>query len=157
MSREVYLTREGYEKLRKELDYLKRVRRREITQQIAEARAHGDISENAEYDAAKEAQGLVEKKIHQLESKLSRVRILEEEQIPNDKVYIGSVVHLRDLNRERELCYTLVSEEETDYAQGKISTTAPVGRGLLGHKEGEIVTIKVPSGTLRYQILKISR
>jgi transcription elongation factor GreA len=157
MTRETYLTREGYEKLKEELTYLKYVRRREISRQIGEARAHGDISENAEYDAAKEAQALVEKKIHQLESKLSRVRIIEEEQIPNDKVYIGSIVHLKDLNRERELQYTLVSEAETDYAQGKISTTAPVGRSLLGRREGEIVTIKVPSGTLRFQILKISR
>jgi transcription elongation factor GreA len=157
MTRETYLTREGYEKLRKELNHLKGVRRREISQQIAEARAHGDISENAEYEAAKEAQALLERRIHQLESKLGRVRIIEEEQIPNDRVYIGAVVELRDLNRGRELRYTLVAEEEADYSQGKISTTAPVGRGLLGRREGEIVTIKVPSGDLRYQILKISR
>lgn len=157
MSRQVYLTREGHKKLVKELNYMKQVRRREISQQIAEARAHGDISENAEYEAAKEAQGLLEKRIHQQESKLSRVRIIEEEQIPNDKVYIGALVELQDLDRGHKLRYTLVAEEEADYSQGKISTSAPVGRGLLGRKEGETVTIKVPAGTLRYQILKISR
>ena len=157
MSEKAYLTREGYEKLRKKLVHLKQVRRPEISQQIGEARAHGDISENAEYDAAKEAQAHLERKIHQMESRLSRVTIIEEAQIPDDKVYIGALVELRDLDRERELRYTLVDEEEADYSQGKISINAPVGRGLLGHEEGDIVTINVPAGTLRYQILKISR
>ncbi len=157
MSKYAYLSREGYEKLRKELNHLKQVRRPEISRQIGEARAHGDISENAEYDAAKEAQGHLERKIHQLESKLSRARIIEEEQIPDDKVYIGAIVELKDLDRGRELRYTLVDEEEADYSQGKISVTAPVGRGLLGREVGETINIKVPSGTLRYQILKISR
>ncbi len=157
MSSTVYFTRAGHEKLVKELTYLKTVRRREISKQIGEARAHGDISENAEYDAAKEAQGMLEKRIYEMESRLGRARIIEEENIPDDKVYIGAIVKLKDLNRERTLCYTLVSEEEADYAQGKISTAAPVGRALLGKEEGDVVNIKVPAGTLSYEILEISR
>ncbi len=157
MSKRKYLTREGYEKLRKELIHMKQVKRPEISKQIGEARAHGDISENAEYDAAKEAQGHLEAKIHRLENSLSRATIIDDEQIPDDKVYVGAVVELRDLDRERELRYILVDEEEADYSQGKISITAPVGRSLLGGKEGDTITINVPSGILRYQILKISR
>jgi len=157
MHRPTYLTRAGHEKLVQELKYLKQVKRPEIARQIAEARAHGDLSENAEYEAAKEAQAHLEKRIQQLEAKLASVRIIEEENIPNDKVYIGSTVYLQDLNTGRELYYTLVAEDEADYAQRRISTTAPVGRGLLGRKEGEEVTIQVPSGTLRYRILRITR
>ncbi len=157
MLRNTYLTREGYESLRKELEYLKNIRRREISQQIAEARAHGDLSENAEYDAAKEAMALLQTKVNQLESKLSRARILEKEEIATDKVSLGSTVHLRDLSRNRELQYMLVSEEEADFAQRKISVSAPVGQGLLGCKPGEVVDIKVPAGILKYQIVKISR
>ncbi len=157
MSKNAYLSREGYERLIKELKHLKQVRRPEISRQIGEARAHGDISENAEYDAAKEAQGHLERKIYMMENKLSRARIIEDEQIPDDKVYIGAVVELKDLDRGRELRYTMVDEEEADYAQGKISVSAPVGRGLLGREVGETISIKVPSGILRYKILKISR
>lgn len=154
---EVYLTKEGYQKLTEELELLKTVRRRELSKAVGEARAHGDISENAEYDAAKEAQGQNEKRIAELEEKLSRARILDDENIPKDEVLIGATVRLKDLNSEEELEYTLVSEVEADYAQGKISITCPVGQGLLGHKENEIVEIKTPAGTLRYKILKISR
>lgn len=154
---DTYLTREGYEKLREKLEYLKSVRRREISKEIGEAIAHGDISENAEYDAAKEAQGLNEKRIAELEDKLSRVRIIDDENIPKDRVLIGATVRLKDLDSGEELQYTLVSEVEADISQGKISTTSPVGKGLLGHKEKETVKIKIPAGILRYKILKISR
>jgi transcription elongation factor GreA len=154
---DIYLSREGYEKLREELDYLKTSKRRELSKAIGEARAHGDISENAEYDAAKEAQGLNEKKITELEGKLARAKILEEEGIPTDEVLIGAKVKLKDMESGEELEYTLVAEEEADYAQGKISTSSPVGSGLLNHKENETVKIKIPAGTLRYKILKISR
>ncbi len=157
MIRETYLTREGYEKMKKEWDYLKNVRRREISKEIGVARAHGDLSENAEYDAAREDQAMVEKRIHQLEAAICQVRILEDEDIPDDKVYIGAKVKLRDLAKDCELNYMLVSEVESDSSQGKISTTAPIGRGLLGHEEGDIVEIKVPSGVLEYEILEISR
>ncbi len=153
----IYLTREGYEKLREQLEYLKTVRRREISKEIGKAIAHGDISENAEYDAAKEAQGFNEKRVAELEDKLSRGRIIDDENIPSDKVYIGAKVLLKDLNSGEELEYALVSELEADYGHGKISTTSPVGKGLLGHKENETVEINIPTGISRYKILKISR
>ena len=154
---EIYLTKEGYQKLTEELEFLKTVRRRELSKAVGEARAHGDISENAEYDAAKEEQGLNEKRIAELEEKLSRGRILDDENIPKDEVLIGATVRLKDLSTEEELEYTLVSEIEADYAQGKISISSPVGQGLLGRKENEIAEIKTPAGTLRYKILNISR
>ena len=157
MIKETYLTREGHTRLSKELDYLKNTRRREISKEIGVARAHGDISENAEYDAAKEAQGMVEKKIHELEGILYRVRIIEDENIPDDKIYIGATVKLLDLKKDKELTYKLVSEFESDSSRGMISTTAPIGRGLLGKEEGDIVEIKVPAGLLEYEILEITR
>lgn len=153
----VYLTREGYEKLRKKLEHLKTVRRREISKEIGKAIAHGDISENAEYDAAKEAQALTEKRIAELENKLGCVRIIDDEDIPKDQVLIGATVKLKDLDSGEELRYTLVSELEADFSQGKISVTSPVGKGLLGHRENESIEIKIPAGILRYQILKITR
>ena len=153
----IYLTREGYEKLRKKLEHLKTVRRREISKEIGKAIAHGDISENAEYDAAKEAQALTEKRIAELENKLGCVRIIDDEDIPKDQVLIGATVKLKDLDSGEELRYTLVSELEADFSQGKISVTSPVGKGLLGHRENESIEIKIPAGILRYQILKITR
>jgi transcription elongation factor GreA len=154
---DVYLTHEGYEKLRKELEYLQNVKRREISKAIAEARAHGDLSENAEYTYAKEAQALNEKKVHELEDKLSRAKLIDENAMSKDEVLIGAKVRLKDLDSGEELEYSLVSEEEADYAANKISVTSPVGEALIGHKEGESVKIKVPAGTLRYKIVKISR
>ena len=156
-AQDVYLTKEGYQRLMEELSFLKTVKRRELSKAVGEARAHGDISENAEYDAAKETQGLNEKKIAELEEKLSHARILDYENIPKDEVLIGATVRLKDLNSEEELEYTLVSEVEANYAEGKISITCPIGQGLLEHKENETVEIKTPAGVLRYKILKISR
>ena len=153
----IYLTREGYEKLRKELEHLKTVRRRELSKAIGVARAHGDISENAEYDAAKEAQGLNEKKISELEGNLGNAEILDEARIPKDVALIGATVKLKDLSSGEEVEYRLVSEPEANYAQGKISVSSPVGKSLLSHKKDDIVEIKVPVGTLKYKILKISR
>jgi len=152
-----HLTPEGYEKLRKELEYLKTVKRKELSKAIGEARAHGDISENAEYDAAKEAQGLNEKKISELQHTLSTAQILDNENMSKDEVLIGATVKLKDINSGEELEYMLVSEDEADYAEGKISVSSPVGEGLLNHKEKETVEIKVPAGMLKYKILKISR
>jgi len=153
----IYLTPQGHEKLRKELERLKTVRRRELSRAIGEARAHGDISENAEYDAAKEAQGLNEKKIAELEQKLSTAQILDDTDMPKDEALIGATVKLKDMASGEELEYTLVSELEADFSQGKISVTSPVGKSLLGHKEKEIVEITVPAGILKYKVLKISR
>ena len=152
-----YLTREGYKKLKDELQYLKGTKRREISAQIGEARAHGDISENAEYDAAKEAQGHVERRIAALEVKLARVKIIEDENLPDDKVYIGARVKLYDCDADTEVCYLLVSAEEADFKEGKISTTAPVGRALLGREVGDSVKVKTPNGIKEYEILEITR
>ena len=157
MSDEIYLTREGYEKLVKELEYLKTVKRREISRAIGEARDLGDISENAEYDAAKDAQGYNEDKIAEMEDKLSRVRILDYENISKDEVLIGATVKLEDLDTGEMLEYTFVSELESDYSQNKICIDSPLGRGLLGHKKDEVVEIQIPAGTLRYKILDIMR
>lgn len=154
---DIYLTRDGYEKLERELESLKKVKRRQLSKAIGEARAHGDISENAEYDAAKDAQGLNEKHIAELEQKLAHARILDYENISNDEILIGAKVQLKDLNSQEILQYTLVSEAEADYSQGKISVTSPVGAALLNHKKQEIVEIKVPAGTLKYEVLNISR
>jgi len=154
---DVYLTREGYEKLRSELEHLKTVKRRELSKAIKKARAHGDISENAEYDAAKEAQGLNEKKVAELEGKLSRARFIDDEKLAKDEARIGAIVSLKDLNSGEEFKYTLVSETEADFAQDKISITSPVGKALLGCKKNQTVDIKIPAGALKYKILKISR
>lgn len=156
MSGDIYLTQEGYEKLVSELEYLKTTKRRALSKAVGEARAHGDISENAEYDAAKDAQGHNEKQIAELEGKLSGVRILDKN-MPQDQVLIGARVKLIDMDTEEEMEYTLVAELEADYNQNKISVTSPVGEGLLGHKENEVVEIKVPAGILKYKIIKISR
>ncbi|MFH1440617.1 MAG: transcription elongation factor GreA [Candidatus Omnitrophota bacterium] len=157
MDANLYLTQEGYEKLIKELDELKTVRRRNISKDIERARGFGDISENAEYDAAKEAQAHNEKKIMELEFKLSQARIIENEKISKDEVLIGAKVKLLDMDTSEELEYTLVSEMESDYEQRKIAVASPVGRGLLNHKVNEVVEIKIPAGVLKYKILKISR
>jgi transcription elongation factor GreA len=152
-----HLTPEGYEKLRKELEHLKTVKRRELSKAIGEARAHGDISENAEYDAAKDAQGLNEKKIAELEAKLAAAQILDSAAISKDEVLIGATVKLRDMGSGEEFEYMIVAEEEADFAENKISIQSPVGTGLLNHKKGDVVEIQVPRGILKYKILTISR
>lgn len=157
MAQEVYLTKAGFEKLREELERLKTVERRRIARAIGEARLQGDISENAEYDAAKDAQAHCEARIAELETKLAHVRIIENENIPSDKVFIGAIVTLKDLETGEEVKYTMVSPEEADYEQGKISIFSPVGKSLMGHAEKEEISIKVPAGILRYKILKIER
>lgn len=154
---DIYLTEEGYQKLVKDLGHLKTVKRRQLSKAVGEARDHGDISENAEYDAAKEEQAFNEKKIFELEEKLACARILNNEDMPKDRILIGATVELKDLDTEEKMIYMLVSEVEADYKQGKISTSSPVGRGLINHKEGEAIEIKIPAGILRYKILKISR
>ena len=154
---EVYLTREGFEKLRDELERLKTTERRKIAKAIQEARLQGDISENAEYDAAKDAQAHCERRIVDLEAKLAQVRLIENENIPSDKVFIGAKVKIKDLDTDEELQYFLVSQEESNYEESKISIQSPVGKALLGRKAGETAEIHVPAGVLKYKILKIER
>jgi transcription elongation factor GreA len=154
---DVYLTRQGHQKLMEELEYLKTVKRRQLSEAIAQARAHGDISENAEYDAAKDAQGMNEKRVAELEEKLAHCRILDDSAMTTDEVLIGATVKIKDMATDEELEYMLVSEIEADYDHNKISVTSPVGKGLLGHKVGQIAEIKIPAGVLKYKIIKISR
>jgi transcription elongation factor GreA len=153
----IYVTKECSEKLHEQLKNLTSVKRKEIARQIAEARAHGDLSENAEYDAAKEAQAFNEIKIAEMQDKISRCRIINEDAIPLNKAVLGTTVWLKDVDDGEEIAYALVSEPEADIAEDKISVTSPVGKGLLGHKENDIVEIKVPVGLLRYEIVKIAR
>src|SRR3989338_6357581 len=156
-TQDIYLSKEGYRRLRQELEFLKTVKRRELSKAIGEARAHGDISENAEYEAAKEAQGLNEKRIAELEATLAGAQILDNENISKDEVLIGATVRLKDMKSGEEIEYMLVSEDEADYSQNKISVTSPVGSGLLNHKKGDTAEIKVPAGILKYKILNITR
>jgi transcription elongation factor GreA len=153
----VYLTRKRLRELEEELRDLKLNGRKQIAQDIAEARGHGDLSENAEYDAAKEAQQHLERKIMQLETTLSKVRIIESRDLPNDKVYILSTVTLLDTKTKEKMAYTLVSNEEADFDDGKISVSSPIGKALLGKVLGDVVKIKVPAGLLEYKILDVTR
>ncbi|MBU4312659.1 MAG: transcription elongation factor GreA [Candidatus Omnitrophica bacterium] len=157
MSESIFFTKQGYEKLRKELKTLKGSKRREIADALEKARHMGDLSENAEYDSAKQAQAVNEGRIYELETKLSRAKIIEGENISKDKVYVGARVRLVDTESNEEIDYMLVTEDEANFAEGKISISSPVGKALLGKKEGEIVNIRVPSGTLKYEVKSISR
>ena len=154
---DIYLTPEGYEKIRKELERLKGPKRRELSKAIGKARDHGDISENAEYDAAKDAQGHNEARIASLEEKIARGQIIDDSKIAKDEALVGATVKLKDMATKEEIEYTLVSELEADIMEGKISVTSPIGKGLLGHKKNETVEILVPAGKIKYKILKISR
>lgn len=152
-----YFTKEGLEELRNELQEMKTVERKKISEQIAEARAQGDLSENAEYDAAKEAQGLLELKISKLEEVLSKARILDETNIDSSKALILSNVKVKNHKLGKVFNYTLVSEKEADIKSGKISVQSPIGKGLLGKEVGDIIDIEVPNGTMKFEILEISR
>lgn len=155
--KEVYLTKAGHEKLIKEYEHLTKVKRRELSKAVKEAREHGDISENAEYDAAKDAQGMNEKRVAELEEILSNAKIISDEHMSADTALIGATVRIKDLESGEEIEYTLVSEQESDFEAGRIAISSPVGRGLLGRKEKDVVEIQIPAGTLKYEILKISR
>ncbi|MFC1649961.1 transcription elongation factor GreA [Candidatus Latescibacterota bacterium] len=156
MSR-IHLTREGEIKLHADLKQLKEIERPRVINSIAEARRKGDLSENSEYDAAKEEQHKLETRIHKLEVMVRNVSIIDESKIDNDKVYIGARADLEDVDTGKKLFYILVNELETDLDEGKISTVSPIGKSLLGKKVGEVAEIVVPKGTLRYKITKISR
>jgi transcription elongation factor GreA len=152
----VYLTREGRDKLEKELKNLKSVVRPKNLKAIMEAREKGDLSENAEYDAAKEEQGKIEAKIARIQDQLSRTMIIDDQRFPEGEAHIGRTIEIEDLKTDKHYTYMLVSEAESDFAAGKISTTSPVGRGLVGHSEGEDVQISVPAGVKQYRILKVT-
>jgi transcription elongation factor GreA len=151
----VYLTRERLIELEKELKEMKTSGRKEIARRIAEARAHGDLSENAEYDAAKEEQGLFELRISKLENTLSRVRVVDSTQFEDGKAHILSTVKIKNVKSNKVFEYTLVSPEEADFQAGKISITSPVGHGLMGSEKGQKVKVNAPAGMLEFEILSI--
>ncbi len=157
MSQIVYFTEEGLKSFKDELTNLKSVQRPAISRQIAEARDKGDLSENAEYDAAKEAQGLLELKISKMEESLINSRIINDTNMDNSKVFILSTVKIKNIANKAVMSYSLVPENEADLKSGKISIESPIAKGLLGKKVGEVIDIVVPSGTMKFEIVEISR
>ena len=157
MSTVSYYTAEGLKKLREELNHLKDVERPRASQAIGEARDKGDLSENAEYDAAKEAQGMLEMKISKMEEILANARVIDESQLDVSKVLVLSKVRIKNLANNMEMNYTLVAESEADLKSGKISVSSPIGKGLLGKEVGDVAEVSVPSGKIRFEILSIDR
>ena len=157
MSKVSYYTPEGLKKLREELNHLKDIERPRASQAIAEARDKGDLSENAEYDAAKEAQGMLEMKISKLEEQLAGARVIDESQMDNSKILVLSKVKIKNQANGAEMNYTLVADGEADLASGKISVNSPIGKGLLGKSVGAVAEVKVPNGVMKFDILEISR
>jgi transcription elongation factor GreA len=157
MSNLSYYTEEGLEKLKQQVKHLQTVERPKISQQIAEARDKGDLSENAEYDAAKEAQGLLEARISKLDDLIANGRLIDESQIDTSKVYILSKVKIKHLKLKKEFNYTLVAENEADLKLGKISIESPIGKGLVGKEVGEVADVETPNGTVQFEIVEISR
>ena len=153
----VYLTKEKLVELEAQLKDMKTNGRKEAARKIAEARSHGDLSENSEYDAAKEEMQMLELRISQLEQTLTRTRVMDPTEVRTDKVYIFSKVQLLDMLSNKKIEYQLVSTEEADIVKGKISTDSPIGKSLLGKEVGEVVSIKVPAGMKQYKILAINR
>jgi transcription elongation factor GreA len=157
MSNIAYLTEEGMKKLHQELEHLRSVERPSISMQIAEARDKGDLSENAEYDAAKEAQGLLEMKIAKMEDLVANARLIDESKLDNSKVLILSKVRIRNTMNNAEMSYTLVAENEADLRAGKISISSPIAKALLGKKVGDVAEVQIPAGKVQFEILGISR
>ena len=151
-----YMTEEGYNKILAEINYLESVKRPEISAQIAEARDKGDLSENAEYDAAKEAQGILEGKIAQLKGLIANARLIDEKQIKTDVVQIMNKVKLKNVANGAVMTYTLVSDSEANLKENKLSISSPIAQGLMGKKVGDVAEIKVPSGILKFEIMEIS-
>ena len=156
MSDIIYLSKKGYEDLKNELNKLKTIDRTHVINQIAEARDKGDLSENAEYDAAKEAQGLLEARISKLEIDLSNSRIIDESKLDDSKVSLLSKVTIKNISNNTEMTYVIVSESEADLAAKKISASSPIGKGLMGKVVNDVVDISVPNGTIKFKILNIS-
>ena len=157
MSKISYYTAEGLKKLKEELNHLKDVERPKASNAIAEARDKGDLSENAEYDAAKEAQGMLEMRISKLEETLSNARVIDESQLDNSKVLVLSKVKIKNQVNNMIMDYTIVADGEADLLKGKISVNSPIGKGLLGKSVGEIAQINVPSGMINFEVLEITR
>lgn len=157
MSKINYYTPEGLRKLKDQLYELKTVQRPSISQQIGEARDKGDLSENAEYDAAKEAQGILEMKISKLGEVISNARLIDDTNIDNSKVYILSIVKIKNVANGMEIQYTLVAENEADIKVKKISVESPIGKGLLGKSKGDIADVVTPGGTMQFEIIEITR
>jgi transcription elongation factor GreA len=157
MSEVSYYTKEGLKKLKDELNHLKDIERPKASNAIGEARDKGDLSENAEYDAAKEAQGMLEMKISKMEDIMANARLIDESQLDLSKILVLSKVKIKNLNNQMEMNYTLVAESEADLKSGKISVNSPIGKGLLGKKVGEIAEVVVPNGTLKFEIISINR
>lgn len=152
-----YFTPEGLRKLREEVDHLKKVKRPEIANRVQIAREHGDLSENAEYHAAKEELQLLQNRINEMEMRIMNATIINEDDIPQDKVYILATVELQNMKTKDKITYTLVPDSDADWENGKISVNTPIGKGLLGKGVGEIATITVPAGELKLKVLKITR
>lgn len=157
MSQISYYTKEGLDKLKDELHEMESVQRPSISQQIAEARDKGDLSENAEYDAAKEAQGLLEAKISKLKEVISNARVIDDSEIDASKVYILSTVKIKNTSNGMEMVYTLVAENEADLKAKKISVESPIGKGLLGKSVGDVADIQTPNGVMKFEVTEISR
>ncbi|MCH1538717.1 MAG: transcription elongation factor GreA [Flavobacteriaceae bacterium] len=157
MSKTSYYTQEGLDKLKEELNHLKDIERPKASQAIAEARDKGDLSENAEYDAAKEAQGMLEMRIAKMEENYANARLIDESQLDVSKVLVLSTVELLNKSNGMKMTYTLVAQSEADLKSGKISVNSPIGKGLLGKKVGQMAQINVPNGTIELEITKISR
>ncbi len=157
MSKVSYYTAEGFKKLKDELAYLEQVERPRVSNEIAEARDKGDLSENAEYHAAKEEQSLLETKIAQLKNVVAKARVIDESQLDLSKVLIHSIVKLKNVDNNMEFTYTLVADSESDVRNSKISVNSPIGKGLLGKKVGDFAEIQAPRGIMKFEILEISR
>lgn len=152
-----YYTPEGLENLKQEIKHLETVERPKISQQIGEARDKGDLSENAEYDAAKEAQGMLEARISKLKNTFANARLIDDSDIDNSKVFILSTVKIKNVKNNMQISYTLVAENEADIKSRKISVDSPIGKGLLGKKTGEIADIHTPAGVMKFEIISINR
>lgn len=157
MAKTVYMTKEKRKELEDELNYLKGKGRAEMAQKIAEARSHGDLSENADYDAAKDAQGMMEMKISKLSEMLANSQVIDPNEFPDDKVYILSNVKVKNLKTKKTIQYQLVSAEEADFEKNKIAVNSPLGKALMGKSPGDFAELKVPAGTTKFEVLEISK
>tara|TARA_B110000037_G_scaffold188410_1_gene219884 strand:+ start:107 stop:580 length:474 start_codon:yes stop_codon:yes gene_type:complete len=157
MSEISYYTQEGLDNLKQEVKKLETIERPKISQQIGEARDKGDLSENAEYDAAKEAQGMLEARISKLKNSLANARLIDDSEIDDSKVFILSTVNIKNIKNSMQMNYTLVAENEADIKSGKISVDSPIGKGLLGKEVGEIADINTPAGVMKFEIISIKR
>jgi transcription elongation factor GreA len=155
MADKIPMTKKGFEKLHEELERLRKVDRPKNIRDIEEARGHGDLSENAEYHAAKERQSFIETRMQELQGKLALAQVIDTSKLSNERVVFGATVAILDMDSEEEKRYTLVGTDEADIKDGKISVISPVGKALIGHKQGDVVTVRIPAGTVDYEILDI--